>query len=231
MPSHAKAMNETHDPVDAVGEYSVESFAWETVQRVRLLGELTRKYPDRARNVARQILEWPVLSEFGELGDGGGFLDLQLGRDYPLDRQTRSRLHHGSPMGRYLTDWILRVHEFRLAVSFRPQTASGHAGLDEETIRSCWPTRKENGPRSEIVALLKVALELPPLTKATSDEWCKRLLIPLIMLSDAGEDEAACREPALQVIWRQKGVKSAGTFRSRLLSIARQMVRDRVRLA
>jgi hypothetical protein len=51
------------------------------------------------------------------------------------------------------------------------------------------------------------------------------------MLSDAGTDETSCREPVLPTIWRQKGVKSVGTFKSRLLSAASQMVRDRARLA
>ncbi len=222
------------DSRDPALESTVESFAWDTVQRVRRLAELCKRYPAQMRNVARQLLTWPVMSSMPYLAGGDtwdDYVDLELGRDYPLDTSSRTRIHHDSVMGRYLTQWIIRLHEFRLSIRFRPQEIPGQAKPDEETIRRCWCSEHEPEPGPKIVAVLRVALTLPALTKATSHEWSQRALVPLIMLSDAGSDETTCREPALQAIWRHKGVKSAGTFRSRLLSAVCQMVRKRARPA
>jgi len=220
---------------DPVLESTVESFAWDTVQRVKRLAELCKRYPAQAENVARQLLAWPVMSTMPSLETGEDFWNasfvFELGRDYPLDTSSRARIHRGSVMGRYLIQWIIRLHEFRLSIRFRPQEVPGQAKPDEETIRRCWGNEHEPEPGPKIVAVLRVALTLPALTKATSHEWSQRALVPLIMLSDAGSDETTCREPALQAIWRQKGVKSAGTFRSRLLSTVCQMVRKRARPA
>jgi hypothetical protein len=222
------------DSRDPALESTVESFAWDTVQRVVRLAELCKRYPAQMRNVARQLLTWPVMSSMPYLAGGDtwdDYVDLELGRDYPLDTSSRSRIHHDSVMGRYLTQWIERLHEFRLAIRFRPQEVSGQAKPDEETIRRCWGSEHEPEPGPKIVAVLRVVLTLPALTKATSHKWSQRALVPLIMLSDAGSDETTCREPALQAIWRQKGVKSAGTFRSRLFSAVCPMVRKRARPA
>jgi hypothetical protein len=223
------------DSRDPALESTVESFAWDTVLRVRRLAELCKRYPAQAENVARQLLAWPVMSTMPFLEAGEDFRNasyvFELGRDYPLDTSSRARIHSGSVMGRYLTQWIKRLHEFRLSIRFRPQEVPGQAKPDEETIRRCWGSEHEPEPGPKIVAVLRVALTLPALTKATSREWSQRALVPLIMLSDAGSDETTCREPALQAIWRQKGVKSAGTFRSRLLSTVCQMVRKRARPA
>jgi hypothetical protein len=223
------------DSRDPALESTVESFAWDTVQRVRRLAELCKHYPAQAENVARQLLAWPVMStmpflEAGEDFRNASFL-FELGCDYPLDTSSRARIHHGSVMGRYLTRWIKRLHEFRLSIRFRPQEIPGQAEPDEETIRRCWCSEHEPEPGPKTVAVLRVALTLPALTKETSREWSQRVLVPLIMLSDAGSDEATCREPALKAIWRQNGVKSVGTFRSRLLSTMYQMVRKRARPA
>ena len=223
------------DSRDPALESTVESFAWDTVQRVRRLAELCKRYPAQAENVARQLLAWPVMSTMPFLEAGEDFRNAsfiyELGRDYPLDTSSRTRIHHGSAMGHYLTQWIKRLHEFRLSIRFRPQEIPGQAKPDEETIRRCWGSEHEPEPGPKTVAVLRVALTLPALTKEKSDEWSKRALVPLIMLLDAGADEATCREPALKAIWRQKGVKSAGTFKSRLLSTVCQMARKRARPA
>lgn len=223
------------DSRDPALESTVESFAWDTAQRVKRLAELCKRYPAQMRNVARQLLAWPVMSSMPSLEAGEDFRNasflFELGRDYPLDTRSRTRIHHDSAMGRYLTQWIERLHEFRLSIRFRPQEIPGRARPDEETIRRCWGSGHEPEPGPKIVAVLRVVLALPALTKATSHKWSQRALVPLIMLSDAGSDETTCREPALQAIWRQKGVKSAGTFRSRLFSAVCPMVRKRARPA
>ena len=68
-----------------------------------------------------------------------------------------------------------------------------------------------------MVAALRALPHLPPLTKTTASEWTEKVLVPLILVTDA-RDWANCTEPVLQKIARQKGVKSKATFRSRLLS-------------
>jgi hypothetical protein len=222
------------NPRDPALESTVESFAWDTVNRVRRLAQLSKRYPAQMRNVARQLLTWPVMSSMPYLtGDDtwDDYVDLELGSEYPLDTSSRARIHHESAMGRYLTNWIERLHEFRLSIRFRPQEVPGQARPDEETIRRCWGSEHEPEPGPKIVAVLRVVLTLPALTKATSHEWSQRALVPLIMLADAGSDETTCREPALKAIWRQKGVKSLGTFRSRLLSPVCQMMHKRARPA
>lgn len=234
-PDRPVAAGCTGDLRDPALESAVESFAWDTVQRVRRLTELCKRYPAQAENVARQLLAWPVMSArpFIETDDAFGnasFL-FELGRDYPLDTRSRTRMHQDSVMGRYLVQWIERLHEFRLSIRFRSQKISSHAKPDGETISRCWSGENKPEPGPKIVAALRVVLTLPLLTKATSHEWSQRALVPLIMLSDAGSGETTCREPALQAIWRQKGVKSAGTFKSRLFSAVCPMVRKRARPA
>ena len=83
----------------------------------------------------------------------------------------------------------------------------------------------------ELKSLLELALQMPRLTKANSDEWSRRLLVPMIMLLDVGAAEAGCDEPALQAIWRQSGVKSRGTFKSKLLTKVRQTLRSLAKAA
>ena len=212
-----------------------EFFAWDTIRRVRRLGELSKRYPAQIQQLARQVLDWPVLSNMPTMADDyapwRGGIELELGRDYPLDRRSRTRTHHGSEMGRYLTQWVLRLHEFRLSMRFTRHGFSSGGKPNEKMIRRFWPQANEPEPGPEVVAVLRVALQIESLTKATSDEWSKRVLVPMIMLSDAGLDERTCRVPVLQTIWKQKGVKSIATFRSRLLSTVCQLMRKRARPA
>ena len=100
------------------------------------------------------------------------------------------------------------------------ERVAGQVNADEEIIRRRWPNENEPEPGASIIAVLRVALKLQPFTKETSDDWSKRVFVPLITLSDAGSNEKICRAPALLAIWRQKGVKSAPTFRSRSLTMA-----------
>ena len=45
-------------------------------------------------------------------------------------------------------------------------------------------------------------LGMAALTDTTSDNWSKRVMVPVIMLSDAGTDEETCRAPLFEAIWR-----------------------------
>ena len=71
---------------------------------------------------------------------------------------------------------------------------------------------------------------MPPLTKATANEWAKKALVPLILATDA-RDWKNCEEPVLQRIAKQKGVKSRATFKSRLLAAVSATLRRLARPA
>ena len=65
--------------------------------------------------------------------------------------------------------------------------------------------------------ILNRAKSLPPLTKETARIWSQKIIVPLIMLEDAGTRET-CEITALRNIWQHQSVKSRATFRSRLHS-------------
>jgi hypothetical protein len=189
-----------------------EQLVSETVAQVIRLANLANRFPETFRPIARQMPAWPVMQfkrAVCDPGYGRLLYRLELAADYPLSTGSDARSHHRSLTSSYLTRWVERLHYFR--------------------VRGEWPADQRESAAPELQALLELARTLPPLTKATSDDWSSRLLVPLIMLLEAGPDERSCTEPALQAIWRQKGVKSRGTFKSRLLSKVRQTLRSLAR--
>lgn len=212
---------------------AVALLAWETIAQTEHLAELAERYPAQLRMVARQVPKWPVLASQRDIANGTIWRKvhpLQLGRDYPLETGVGTRFRAANPMGRYLTDWVERLHYFRLDLTGSREVAKRRQQPDDDAIRRCWQAEGENPPTAEMEAVLRTVPDLPRLTKATSDDWAKRALVPLIMLTDA-KTEAACTEPVLKKIWQQKGVKSAATFRSRLLSKVTQTLRPLARKA
>ena len=213
-------------------ESVLEFLARETANHVKHLAELAERFPAQIMPLARRSSAWPVMrSERDAEGYGFSYAVrvLELGRDYPVDTSPSARFRPSSPMERYLTSWVERVHEFRLSVSYshprwsRPRTPSA------ETIRRCWRDKNEPEPGPSVVAVLRQALGMPPLTKTTSVKWSERVIVPLIMLTDAGTHEETCRTPALQAIWREIRVKNAQAFKRRLLIAVRQTLRERAR--
>ena len=212
---------------------AVALLAWETIAQTEHLAELAERYPAQLRTVARQVPKWPVLVSPRDLAHGTTWRKLhalQLGRDYPLETGGGTRFRPANPMGRYLTDWVERVHYFRIDLTACREAAERRQKRDDDAVRRCWQVEGENPPTAEMEAVLRTLPDLPRLTKATSDDWTKRALVPLIMLTDA-KTEATCTEPVLKKIWQQKGVKSAATFRSRLLSKVTQTLRPLARKA
>jgi hypothetical protein len=208
---------------------TAEKLVLETVRHVRRLGKLSSKFPEQFKAVARQMPAWPAM-DF-KRGDGAWDASrrLELAEDYPLDTSFDARSHPSSLTGQYLTRWIECIHCFRLEATGTPQGARLASVLCAVTrCDEILPAgRKEQ--RGELKSILQLAVRMPPLTKGTSIEWGRRVLIPLIMLSDAGTDEISCREPSLKAIWRQRGVKSLATFKSRLLTKVRQTLRSLAR--
>jgi len=220
------------DKGEPLSESVLEFFAWETANHVKHLAELAVRFPAQIRPVARQLPAWPVMRserDVEDYGFGHAVRVLELGGDYPLDTSPSARFRPSSAMGRYLDSWAERLHEFRLSVGYSHPLSSRQARPNAETIRRCWRDENEPEPGPSVVAVLRQVLRMPALTKTTSDNWSNRVLVPLIMLSDAGTEEETCRTPVLQAIWRQKGGKSAYAFKCRLLTAVRQTLRDRAR--
>lgn len=188
---------------------TAEKLVMETVRHVERLAELSAKFPELFKVVARHMPAWPVMRFKREtMHDAFRHVlyRLELGEDYPVDLSHNARSHPSSAMGQYLTRWVVRLHRFRL--------------------RKEWINGARRPHSSELKSLLELAVRMPLLTKATSDDWSRRVVVPLIMLCDAGCDEATCNEAALKTIWRHGAVKSVATFRSRLLTNVRQTLRS-----
>ena len=86
-----------------------------------------------------------------------------------------------------------------------------------QRIYGFWWEFPDPKPEPEILPILQRLPELPPLTQNTAREWSRKVIVPLIMLEDAGTPET-CETPALRNIWRHRSVKSRATFQSRLHS-------------
>lgn len=202
----------TEEPMHELTAQQAELLVRETAALVELLAQLAKKHPEPFRLAARQMPAWPMMRFLREaLHDEFWFVQscLELGEDYPLDISGNARSHPSGGLWQYLTQWMERLHQYR------------HGGP--------WPIEGHGLNAPELKPLLEVAVQMPPLTKATSGDWSKQVLVPLIVLRDAGRDEASCREPVLKPIWRQRGVKSISTFQSRLLSKVRQTLKSLAR--
>lgn len=215
----------------APGDTILESIAWETIQHVQFLERLSKQFTPHIRNLARRVSAWPVLMAQRDAANQSfrfAVRELDLGKDYPLDTSPSARFRPSNKMGIYLTTLVERLHNFRITYSYWHALAERRGKRDLGVIGRSWREDYEPEPNKEVVAVLKSAVALPPLTKETSDRWSKEAIVPLIMVLDA-KTPAKCAEPALQTIWKQKGVKSLATFRSRLLTSVRQTLRSLAR--
>ena len=86
-----------------------------------------------------------------------------------------------------------------------------------QRIHCFWWQSPDPEPEAEEIAILRLVPSLPPLTRKTAREWSRRVIVPLILLDDAGTRET-CEVPALRNIWQHRSVKSRATFQSRLHS-------------
>jgi hypothetical protein len=207
-----------------------DSFAWDVYQRVEALDKLADEFPDHIRPAARRMHAWPMLihrhadnhRRFQELAQR-----LDLGAEYPTDASEGARFRPDTPLVRYLDPIIHRLHVMRLQIGDRQFDSVKD---EQDSLCPTWWGWNEEPPGEEILALLRVARLLPPLTKATAAQWAEKAIVPLILATDA-RDFANCEEPVLQKIARQKGVKSRATFKSRLLSAVSATLRRLARPA
>jgi hypothetical protein len=151
---------------------------------------------------------------------------LELGADYPLDASEGARFRPDTPMVRYLDLLVYRVNAVRTYVIGREFES---VEVENERIDRSWWDWPADDTSDEVLEILRGLRQMPPLTKATAHTWTEKILVPLILATDA-RVPAHCAEPVLQRIWKQKGVKSRGTFKSRLLAAVsatlRRLARD-----
>ena len=152
---------------------------------------------------------------------------LELGAEYPLDASEGARFRPDTPMVRYLDPLIHRLHSFVWDCAYLENSESPEADKFMAREWSKWP---EELPGEDVMLVLRLVGQLPPLTKATAVQWAEKAIVPLILATDA-RDWKKCAEQALQAIARQKGVKSRATFKSRLLAAVSATLRRLARPA
>jgi len=204
----------------------IGDFVWETYERVLQLDELARKYPQLVRFSARKMHGWPMIvshhldvsRDFKEL-----FARLDIGGDYPLDVSPRKKRGSETPLLRYLEPMIRSFHVCREVLLGWEKNE-----WPEEDIASrlpaWWVNWPEVLPGPEVLKILRRLSSLPPMTKQSAARWSREIIVPIIMLEDA-RDRDTCEIPALLSIWRHRGVKGRGTFKSHLLSAVTSTIR------
>jgi hypothetical protein len=192
-------------------------FAWDVYQRVAELDRLADDFPGQIRVAARQMPAWPMLRH-RHTGDRRRFRQLakrlELGAEYPTDATESARFRPDSPLVRYLEPIICRLHLFYCDRNAAVGRGSSPAEQDHLIARR-WRQWPEELPGADLLRILNAVCRLPPLTKATALQWAETAVVPLILATDA-RDYANCAEPVLRKIATQKGVKTQGTFNSRL---------------
>ena len=195
-----------------------DAFAWETYLRVSALTDLVEKFPRHLRHSARDMHGWPMIvshhldctPEFQRIAER-----LEVGADYPLDVSPRKKRGTETPLLSYLEPRVWRLHVLREILIESAETG----GQEEfvQRIHCFWWQSPDPEPEAEEIAILRLVPSLPPLTRKTAREWSRRVIVPLILLDDAGTRET-CEVPALRNIWAHRSVKSVATFQSRLHS-------------
>ena len=207
-----------------------ESFAWKTYESVQALDRLADEFPKHIKFAARRMHGWPMLvhrhtnnkKRFQEIATR-----FELGVEYPLDASEGARFRPNTPLVRYLDGWVFKLNYVWEMVKYATYTTPDEERKALQTW--LWDVLDEL-PTDEQLEVALLIKHLPLLTKATAIEWVEKVVVPLIMCTDAG-DWKNCREPALQTISRQRGVKSRATFKSRLLSAVSATLRRLARPA
>jgi hypothetical protein len=207
-----------------------DMFAWDVYQRVEALDWLADEFPDYIRTAARRMHGWPMLvhrhtnnrRRFQHLARR-----LELGVDYPTDASEGARFRPDTPMVQYLDPLIRRLYVMCWELG---DMQFESIDTEQSLLLQIWWDWPEEPPGEEILAPLRMARQLPPLTKATAKEWAEKAIVPLILVTDA-RDWTNCAEPVLQKIAKQKGVKSRATFKSRLLAAVSATLRRLARPA
>ena len=204
-------------PGDSCDHNSISYYAWTVYQHVKVLERMAEESPDLMLCSTRQMNSWPML-HYLHRNERERFdrvaARLELGKDYPLDASKNAKHRPETPMVIYLDDLVCQLHWI-----WEVTSAESYESVANEKARLAhlWREYPDPMPAENILELLMLLRRLQPLTKATSEQWSKTVVVPLILETDA-QDWKACEKPALAQIARQRDVKSRATFKSRLLS-------------
>jgi hypothetical protein len=230
-----KVFADEGDPsIDPGPESLPDFFAWDVYLRVSALADLAKEFPLHVQHSARLMHGWPMIVshqvdhtiEFRATAER-----LQLGAEYPLDVGPRKKRGSQTPLLHYLEPKVYRLHVLWEKL---PREAAETEVCDPRKLRNwtripsdnetfaeglygCWWEFPDKKPTAETLAILRRLSGLPQLTQKTAQEWSRRVIVPLIMLEDAGT-RGTCKVPALCNIWQHRSVKSRATFQSRLHS-------------
>ena len=186
------------------------------------------KLPQHVATAARQMNAWPMLrychndrkKKFEQI-----VRTLELGADYPLEVGKHPAWRPDTPMVQYLDGLVCRLCVFQSVASTRKKWETEDVKRAERAFTE--PGEKELSV--EAVEALRVGLSsVDELTKDTAELWANVAIVPYIMATDAATP-ASCSEPALQAIWKQKGVKSAAIFESRLTALVVRTLKSMAR--
>jgi hypothetical protein len=215
--------SEPHVTCQSEGNF-LYNFAWDTYERIEQLNQLAVEFPEHIRAAARRMHGWPMLMHrhtnnrrhFSKLARR-----LELGADYPIDASEGARFLPDSPLVGYLNPLIRRIHHMREELGDMQ-----FKSLDDERsmLLDVWWWRPQEEPGEEELAALRTARQLPPLTKATANDWAEKALVPLILATDA-RDWENCREPVLHYIAKRRNVHTLAAFKSRLLAVVSAALR------
>ncbi len=138
---------------------------------------------------------------------------LELGADYPLDVGRHATWRPDTPMVQYINALICRLNIFRSHYATRRK-------WETEDVKNAERVFIEPGEKAMNVETIEALRDgfssVGNLTKETAELWAIRAIVPYIMATDA-KTSTSCNEPALQAIWKQKGIKnSRAKFESRL---------------
>ena len=195
-----------------------DAFAWDTYMRVSALADLAEKFPMHLRHGAAQMHGWPMIvsahlnvqPEFERIRE-----KLSVGSDYPLDVGPRKRRGTGTSLLNYLEPLIWQLHVTRKILIETEDTRSSEDFV--QRLYGLWWEFPKASPTAEILTILKTLPSMPDLTRATAAKWSLNIIVPLIMVTDAGTPKS-CTVAALRNIWRHRAVKNRKMFSSRLLS-------------
>jgi hypothetical protein len=193
-----------------------DSFAWETYELVSALNEIADEFPEHCKHSARQMHGWPMIvsqhiDPAARLAEVAQRLD--LGSEYPLDVSPRRRRGKDSPLLHYLEPLVWRTHVTRKVLRETQKTRSDENFISR--LYGFWWEYPDSAPTLEVVNVLRRLSDLPDLTRKTAPEWSRKVIVPLIMATDAAT-AATCTILPLRNIWRHRSVKSPRTFASRL---------------
>jgi hypothetical protein len=90
-------------------------------------------------------------------------------------------------------------------------------------LRTVWYDYPEPAPTEGVVELLRLARQLPWLTRETAAVWTERVMVPLILATDA-RDYRQCADEGLRAVAKDARVTDEETFENCL----REEVGERV---